>query len=385
MSTARGFALANIAKALGQLGDPAAVDPLKPLLGDPHGYIREIAANSLEQLGAGADVATGKDAAVRALLAQLDGPNPRQAALQLGEMQIHEATPALISLLDRNNEIAGAAARALGHLRASAAVDPIIRCLGAPFVTVRCEAALSLGAIGDARAVPALMRNLSDGDWGVRNTAAIALGLIGDPRAVRALQSATRDRDATVANSARKALEAIGSVPAEAPASAPAVTRRSPARAPVTRRDRPGVPRAIVALSFLAIALVLIVGIGVFAAKSLRTRSNAEHLAGQIASTWIARLDVGGASVRVTAVTSDFFIKADVNPEIGRMFATSDFETRMAAAVISDRLWHSQFGGRMDILGSELALDGSHPVIIGVAPPRFTLPEETDVWVPAAK
>jgi HEAT repeat protein len=82
---------------------------------------------------------------------------------------------------------------------------------------VRGNAAQALGTIGDARAVEPLIRALGDSDWRVLWNAARALGKIGDPQAVEPLILLLRDpliegRD-PVRKAIRRALEKLGSAP----------------------------------------------------------------------------------------------------------------------------------------------------------------------------
>lgn len=77
---------------------------------------------------------------------------------------------------------------ALGMLKATEGVQPIIKMLGSPNPYVRKEACRALGAIGDARAVPELNRLVKeDENMNIRRTAVEALGDIGDPGAIPVL------------------------------------------------------------------------------------------------------------------------------------------------------------------------------------------------------
>jgi len=52
-------------------------------------------------------------------------------------------------------------------------------------------------------------------------------------------------------------------------------------------------------------------------------------------------------------------------------------------AVISENLWRRRFGGRADIIGRTMALDGRPHIIVGVMPREFAHPAgRTDVWTP---
>jgi hypothetical protein len=51
-------------------------------------------------------------------------------------------------------------------------------------------------------------------------------------------------------------------------------------------------------------------------------------------------------------------------------------------AVLSHAFWQRQFGGRDDVVGRTLVLDGTVYTIVGVVPPRFTW-GDSDVYLPA--
>lgn len=104
---------------------------------------------------------------------------------------------------------------------------------------------------------------------------------------------------------------------------------------------------------------------------------------------------LGDSAFRVggSRVTADFFRVLGVNPVFGRAVYHSDTQPGHGrVVVISDSLWRSRFGGSRQVLGRELLLD-AHPYrIIGVMPPGFVFPHDTenvdtggkttDLWVP---
>ena len=50
--------------------------------------------------------------------------------------------------------------------------------------------------------------------------------------------------------------------------------------------------------------------------------------------------------------------------------------------VLSDRFWRRQFGGRPDVIGAVLRIDGKPFEVVGVAPPDVTFPGSPDFWRP---
>jgi predicted permease len=102
---------------------------------------------------------------------------------------------------------------------------------------------------------------------------------------------------------------------------------------------------------------------------------------------------VGGANV-----DGSFFSTLQSSPVLGRAIEpTDDQPGHNHVVVISYPLWQSMFGGSNQVLGKSLRLNGSSYQIIGVMPPAFAYPHETDfppgvlgdigrtdVWVPLA-
>lgn len=67
-------------------------------------------------------------------------------------------------------------------------------------------------------------------------------------------------------------------------------------------------------------------------------------------------------------VTSNYFDVLGIKPELGRFF---DSPRQLNQAVISDRLWHSKYGGSSTVLGRRLKVDDNLYTIVGVAPSGF--------------
>lgn len=75
-------------------------------------------------------------------------------------------------------------------------------------------------------------------------------------------------------------------------------------------------------------------------------------------------------------VSGNFFDVFEVRPELGRGFRPDEDQVpgRDAVAVLSHDLWKTEFGGRPDIIGQNLFLNGIQFTVIGVAPEDFTGP-----------
>ncbi len=102
-----------------------------------------------------------------------------------------------------------------------------------------------------------------------------------------------------------------------------------------------------------------------------------------------ASLNVDGETNLVSGaiVSGNFFDLLAMPAERGRLLSPRDDVTPMAhpVAVISHRLWKGRFGGRPDIVGSSIRLNGTIFTIVGVVPAGFNGPRRgamSDVYVP---
>ncbi len=85
-----------------------------------------------------------------------------------------------------------------------------------------------------------------------------------------------------------------------------------------------------------------------------------------------------------TALLShDGFALLGAAPILGRGFAPEDCRPGAdVLAVLGHGLWQSRFGGDPEVLGRTLRLDGREYTVVGVMPPGFSFPDQTQIWVP---
>jgi putative ABC transport system permease protein len=84
-------------------------------------------------------------------------------------------------------------------------------------------------------------------------------------------------------------------------------------------------------------------------------------------------------------VTTGFFSVLGVQPLLGRAFRPEeDHPYPQTVAIISHGLWKRRFGSDPNIIGKQVQISGSPMTIVGVMPPGFEYPEQTQVWVPSA-
>jgi HEAT repeat protein len=189
-------------RALGELNDPRAVDPLILMLKDENRYIRREAAKSLGRIG--------DPRAIPPLINALkdDDRYGRDGAAEgLGDMG-EKAVPALVErLFDEDWHVRMGAAVALRIAGDKSAIEPLIQALEDDNRFVRREVTKSLGRIGDKRVVDPLIRALKDPDRSVRIRAAGALAKCQDDRVIEPLIEALNDEDSGVRLRVIRALE----------------------------------------------------------------------------------------------------------------------------------------------------------------------------------
>jgi HEAT repeat protein len=132
------------------------------------------------------------------------------AAHSLGDMGSVVAIPRLLELVveDPATDVREAAARSLGALRATDAVEPLVRALVSGSVP-RAIASQALLTIGPA-AVPEFRELAGDEDDGVRGRAVELIGLLGGAADADILLARVRDPSAEVRARAARALGRLG-------------------------------------------------------------------------------------------------------------------------------------------------------------------------------
>ena len=88
-------------------------------------------------------------------------------------------------------------------------------------------------------------------------------------------------------------------------------------------------------------------------------------------------------------VSPNYFSILDAKPQLGRLIDSRDTANGFAAVVVlSDALWHKEFGGARSVIGRSMRLDNDLYTIIGVLPPQFHHPSApglrpVDMWITA--
>jgi putative ABC transport system permease protein len=108
------------------------------------------------------------------------------------------------------------------------------------------------------------------------------------------------------------------------------------------------------------------------------------------AAYWTGNANLGadGAEperVPRAGVTTGFFSVLGVQPLLGRGFRPEeDHPYPQTVAIISHGLWKRRFGSDPNVIGKQVQISGSSMTIVGVMPPGFEYPEQTQVWVTSA-
>jgi len=97
--------------------------------------------------------------------------------------------------------------------------------------------------------------------------------------------------------------------------------------------------------------------------------------------------DERNENVGVGLVAGNFFDVLGVRPHLGRLLSADDDKVKNAnpVAVLQYDFWRNRFGGRADIVGGTIRLNGSPFTVIGVADARFEGTDSgvpTNLWVP---
>lgn len=96
--------------------------------------------------------------------------------------------------------------------------------------------------------------------------------------------------------------------------------------------------------------------------------------------------DEGAERLFGTLASRNYFAVLEVEPVLGRGFLT-DAQAPFGGdegVVLGHALWQRRFGGRRDVLGEPIGINGEQLTVVGVAPPGFqgtTTAIATDLWV----
>ncbi|MGZ3457235.1 MAG: ABC transporter permease [Archangium sp.] len=126
-------------------------------------------------------------------------------------------------------------------------------------------------------------------------------------------------------------------------------------------------------------------GVSALSLRAWRERSHAfQGLEGLSLMDFTLTTEEGAAErVRAGRMTAGLLPLFGVKPELGQAFGTeAEVPGRELVVLLSHALWQGRFGGRRDIVGQTLTLDGQPHTVVGVLPASFRLAPDVDVWKP---
>ncbi|MEO1269870.1 MAG: HEAT repeat domain-containing protein [Myxococcota bacterium] len=158
--------LTQYVQILGASDNPEVVLPLVRLISDPRPMLRAEVMRALSRF----NTLESRRAVVQGLRDH-DGRVREQAAMAAGELRARRAVPALMVLVEREDEVMLRAIRALGQIRDERAMDVLHGLLDHERPTVRQYACDALGELGRSESLALLIELLEDKDEMVRNKA----------------------------------------------------------------------------------------------------------------------------------------------------------------------------------------------------------------------
>ena len=108
-----------------------------------------------------------------------------------------------------------------------------------------------------------------------------------------------------------------------------------------------------------------------------------EHLAAIKVTTANLALSDQAERIDLAQTNTNFFDVFAITPQFGRLFIPADEVAGHAPVVIvSHTLWQRRFGSDPSLVGKPITLDGANYTVIGIAPPGFSYPDKTELWLP---
>lgn len=90
-------------------------------------------------------------------------------------------------------------------------------------------------------------------------------------------------------------------------------------------------------------------------------------------------------NIPAARISANFLSVLGLPPALGRNFnETEDKPGGPKVAIVSHDFWQGSLGGRSDVLGQSVTLDGAPYTIVGVMPKAFRHPYRAEVWLPLA-
>ncbi len=111
-----------------------------------------------------------------------------------------------------------------------------------------------------------------------------------------------------------------------------------------------------------------------------------EHLAAMKTMSLNLALPDQSERLDYAQVSANFFDIFGAKPQHGRLFIPQDEQAgHEPVAILSHALWQRRFGSDPAQVGKQVTLDGRNFTVVGVAPPGFQYPNQTEIWLPPLK
>lgn len=108
-----------------------------------------------------------------------------------------------------------------------------------------------------------------------------------------------------------------------------------------------------------------------------------------MAPFWFGPTTIGADNpqhVLVAGVGQEFFDVLGVQPILGRTFsAEEDISEMPSALILSYGFWQSALGGDRRIIGRTIPVQGLAVTVVGVMPPNFAFPADSQAWLPLGR
>lgn len=114
------------------------------------------------------------------------------------------------------------------------------------------------------------------------------------------------------------------------------------------------------------------------------SQTSFENLEGYFQRRVVVADDDGGSqSVKAGVVTAGALALLDAAPVLGRTFRQGeDFRSSIQHVVLGHDLWQQRYGGRPNIVGQVIRIDGRPLQVLGIMPPGFRFPVDEALWIP---
>jgi putative heme-binding domain-containing protein len=193
----------SVLEALEASKSPAAGPLIEQVLADPKSPLVPMAIDAAEQVGG----KQSTDALLKLAGAGADPKLTASAVAALGTLKEAFAADLIAKHLSDQNEVAPAAATALGQIGGKPAIDALVTALSDSRPEVRKAAAASLGQLRPKQAIPALVKAADDKESG--NEAILALTRMPTADATDAYLHGIAGKDALVRKQSVEALTSV--------------------------------------------------------------------------------------------------------------------------------------------------------------------------------